>query len=194
MKVEAPSNYREEYAVEAGAVIQSPGYDKPGWDAILDEDEVLLWQGWSQPVLRLPKGWIYRRIPGLVLIAVGAAVLAGGGWGLSLIGVVMITFGVMALIPSAVLHHLRQRRVFYSLSDKRAFRASSSWRGKRRMMFWPITAETSFRLQRGDPPSVRFYEGRLESGRRPRYHAAFEFIPDAAEVHKLLLRIQKDAA
>jgi hypothetical protein len=196
VKTEAPSTYREKYAAEAaGAVIQSAGYDTPGWDAILDEGEELQWQGWSQPKLSLPKGWIFRLIPGLVLIAVGAAGIAGGsGWGLRLTGGIMIALGILALIPWRLVRFLRKRRVFYSLSDRRAFRASASLLGKRKMMSWPITADTSFRLIRDDPPSVRFYEGRLESGRRPRYHAVFEAIPDAAEVYKLLLRIQKDAA
>lgn len=110
MKTEAPSTYREKYAAEAaGAVIQSAGYDTPGWDAILDEGEELQWQGWSQPKLSLPKGWIFRLIPGLVLIAVGAAGIAGGsGWGLRLTGGIMIALGILALIPWRLVRFPRQ--------------------------------------------------------------------------------------
>lgn len=107
----------------------------------------------------------------------------------------MIALGILALIPWKLVRFLRKRRVFYSLSDRRAFRASASLLGKRKMMSWPITADTSFRLIR----TIRLGSAlRRPAGKRPPPKVSrggvSEAIPDAAEVYKLLLRIQKDAA
>lgn len=194
MKILEPATYREKYAAEAGAIIQSPGNAIPGWDAILQNDEELLWQGWSRPTLRRKKGWLINLGIGAFLAVFATILLSAAQWGPRLAGLLIVALAVVIAVPGAVWDHLRQKRVFYSLSNRRAFRASTSLLGKRRMMSWSITAQTSFRLIRDNPPSVRFYEGRLEGGRRPRYHAAFEAIPDAQEVYKLLLRIQKDVA
>ncbi|NHF73932.1 hypothetical protein [Paracoccus xiamenensis] len=204
MKIEEPATYRERYAAKAGAVIQSPGSAQPGWDAILEDGEELYWQGWSRPKLKFGKAVVGNLVAGSIITAFGGAMCAAGwaygvkggkfeAWLIGIIGLPLLLLGLLRLIPDAVWEYLLQRRKFYSLSNRRAFAGGSNLLGKRRLISWPITSETSFRLMKGDPPSVRFYEGRLESGRRPNYHAAFKAIEDADDVYKLLQKIQRDA-
>lgn len=195
MKIEAPETHREKYAAEAGAVIQSPGEALPSWESILEDGEELLWQGRSNP--RHPPS--FRRTAAVtggvfcLMVAIGTALRedAIGAFEIG-VGFFFLVLGVLLLLPSRIWR--RQTPHFYSLSNRRAFRGEMGPSGKYRLVSWPITPETSFRRIDGYPPSIRFYEGRHASGRRPRYHEVFEAIPDAAEVYKLLLRIQKDAA
>lgn len=198
MRIEEPATYRERYAAKAGAVIRSPGSARPGWDAILEAGEEMLWQGWSRPKLTIGRGGLAEILSGIVIAALGGTMIGVGwtygAWLMMVPGVPILLLGLWRLVPAAVWDHLRLRRSFYSLSNRRAFLGGTSLLGRRRLVSWPITRKTSFRLVKGDPPSVRFYEGRLESGRRPRYHAAFESIEDAPEVYKLLKTIQKDLA
>ena len=197
MKIEEPATYREKYAAEAGAVIQTPGTDLPGWEAILNEGEELLWQGEARPKLNLGKRWWVGPAWAAVMVAcgIGLSIVAYRWvWPLWIFAVPLLAWGLIGLVPEGLRHYLGLRGSIYSLSNLRAFRGEVTLFRKRRLVSWPITADTSFRLVRGDPPSVRFYEGRLESGRRPRYHEVFEAIVDAPEVYELLQRIQKDVA
>ena len=196
MKVQKPATYREEYAAKAGAVIQSPDAALPGWDAILDEGEELLWQGQSQPQPEQPTYPKLSFLAGIIcfLMTMGLVFADDATTAQQWFGLVFLPIGIWLVVPSRFWPSRRRKGSFYSLSNRRAFRGETSRWGKLRLISWPITEDTSFRLIRDNPPSVRFYEGRLESGRRPRYHEAFEAIPDAPEVYKLLLRIQKDAA
>lgn len=195
MKPAPPANWREERAVrDAGAVIKSAHLVQPEWGDILGVDEDLLWQGPSQPKLVLSRGFGKKIARALFFVLLGLVIAIFGSATSLYLGLLIMAIGILGAFPAELRHYRAQRRVFYSVSNKRAFKASTDWRGRRRLVFWPITAESSFRRISGDPPSVRFYEGRHESGRRSAYHAEFEAIPEATEVYHLLKRIQKDAA
>lgn len=196
MKTEEPQTYREKYAAEAGAVIQIPHDALPGWDELLDEGEQLLWQGRSQakPAVSKYRSWVVIGGAFCFLIGTGMVLSYPQVSGVEMVfGAMLLAFGLYLMIPRRFLSR-GQRQSFYSLSNRRAFRGETIRSGHYRLVSWPITAETSFRLIPGDPPSIRFYEGRLESGRRPRYHEVFEAVSDAPKVLKLLQSIQKDAA
>lgn len=194
MKTEPPETHREKYAAEAGAVIQSPGRALPSWDGILQDGEELLWQGRSRPHHETPF-WLSAAIYGAAMcLSVGIDAALGadrfGAYGTVFIFLVLAT-AITLIRPGRFWR--RQKPHFYSLSNRRAFRGEIGPSGDYRLVSWPISPETSFRLTDGHPPSIRFYEGRHASGRRPRYHEVFEAVPDAKKVYKLLESIQKDA-
>ncbi|MDO5642165.1 MAG: hypothetical protein Q4G26_07225 [Paracoccus sp. (in: a-proteobacteria)] len=196
MKRVTPAPGRETYAAEyGGAVFKSAGSAQPEWDDILAEDEEILWQGPSQPRLVMKKGWRTRLAVGIILGVAALVVIVLGPIASKVFGLLLLAIAVRTGLSPEFVHYHHQRRVFYSLSNKRAFKAWTDWRGRRRLAFWPITPESSFRRISGDPPSIRFYHSRKERGmRRPDYHSQFEAIPDASRIYQLLKRIRKNAA
>lgn len=189
MKAASPANWREERAARnAGAIVEAAAFAQARWADFLGEGEELLWQGPSQPKLRLTVGMTMAIMVGLCFILLGL-IVAMLGHPMSLpFGLVVILGGIVRLFPKELRRYWQQCRVFYSVSNKRAFQASTDWWGQRDLESWPITPDSRFHLVPGDPPSIRFYDI------RPGSHAEFKAIPEATEVHNLLKRIQKDAA
>ncbi|MFV0410765.1 MAG: hypothetical protein ACK5LJ_14050 [Paracoccus sp. (in: a-proteobacteria)] len=198
MQVEAQVSANDRHAARDGTVRHLVGRNSPGWTGLLEEGEDVRWQGWSRPKLRPSKDWMVSCLFGGIPVLVGAGFcLAGAGfdsWLAWIIGGLLVSLGLWLILWLTIWEHVEQRRVFYSLSNRRAFIGLSPLLGKRRLVSWPITPASGFRLIKGDPPSIRFYEGRLKSGRLPRHHAAFESIEDADEVYKLLQSLQGDAS
>lgn len=174
------------------------GITASDWEGLLDPGEEIIWQGAPVPGLHL-------RIRNVALAAFGAvfagfavfwmvmaASIGGGFWAF---GLIHFSVGVGLIIGSLFWRRFKQRRTFYSLSDRRAFIATNLPVVGRRLKSYPITSETVLTLEDTDPPSVHFArEVRRSKNGAYTVGVGFERIPDGHEVYALIRRIQADVA
>lgn len=169
-----------------------------GWEGILDDGETILWQGcpdtkivWQMAnVMTFLFGLLFA---GFALFWMVMASFAGGFFwmfGLIHFGVgISISFGAMFLSA------FKRRRLWYTLTNQRAFIASEMPFRGRKLSSYPITEATTLDFIDGAPASIHF-ASQTRRGRN-RVHTlpvGFERIEDGRSVYRLIRNIQEGAA
>lgn len=188
----------------------------PGWEDILDPGERILWQG--QPEASFDWVSLLRAatfqglfMAGFALFWMGMAVWItrqGPGpdlfrWIFPLFGLFFLFKGLDLAFGSALRGYLRLRGAFYTLTDRHAFIATSTF-GKRHLTRLPLGPGLIPALEEGDPGSVWLAPpaapttGWRASGAGGTYFGlaagpvrdGFERIRDARRVYRLILDAQ----
>jgi len=172
--------------------------NRSGWESILDEDEVIRWQG-------RPDGavvWKVSNIGGLLFGAAFAgfalfwmimAAQAGGGFWM--FGLLHFSVGIGIAIGPVFWSALRRRKSWYTLTNKRAIIATDMPTKGRVLRTYPITKDTMLEIVSGDPASITFAsDQRHRKNGSYKVKIGFERINDAKQVYALMRDIQKEAA
>lgn len=168
------------------------------WDGILGPDEQIEWQG--APVQRLR--WELGRRETLAAIAVAAAGVALAAFtyrpshqGIDNPVLVLLAWGVVAAIVYHGWSFWNRRRTFYTLTNKRAFVATSHF-GVQTLRAYPIATMRPLRLVDRRPGHVYFDHDTVRrkdrnTGLYEEYlvEVGFLDLPDPQSVHDLLLRL-----
>jgi len=169
-----------------------------GWDGLLDDNEVILWQGRPDARLSFVNIDIMSTLMGLFFMGFSlfwmamAAAIAGGFGHTDFGGVLPFLFPLFGLpfffigFYSAIGHILwdayLRARTHYTLTSKRAFIATDHPSKGKLLVDHSIDQNTRLTLKIGPPDSV-FFEGDK---------TGFKRIEDGRAVHKLMRQIQKD--
>ncbi|MBJ3761378.1 hypothetical protein ILP92_01250 [Maribius pontilimi] len=122
-----------------------------GWDAHLDPDETILWEG--RPTQRL----FDLRVQDLYLVPfsvlwLGFVLMAFASGGFQPLLLIFVLVGLYFAVGRFLVDALRRRSTTYALSDRRAFIAVS-W-PRRSLRERPIFAQTELHFEPGDPGSL----------------------------------------
>lgn len=172
------------------------------WDDILDEDEVILWQGQPDPHVRF--GIPDSPSVGLMLLfwlgaGAGWMAYASEAWPF---GLIHLAIGTAAFGGALIWRPMVWRRTFYSLSNKRAYVATDApFQGKRLRSF-TLDADNRVTLEGGPLYDVNFATSVLplkDDIRSPRarfrhpivlQRHGFERLRDGQQVYHLIRDIQ----
>lgn len=166
-----------------------------GWDGILDPGEEILWQGRPDPGFAIPPGNIGKAVFGMFFAGfatfwmVMASMAPGPFW---MFGLIFFFAGLGIIAEALILPTYRRRNTWYTLTNQRAFIASRSLTGARKLDAHPVTEQTRLSLSDGHLGAVHFAE-EVKHSRNGTIRTAigFERIPDAREVYALLRQIQR---
>lgn len=168
-----------------------------GWDGILDPGETILWQGRPDgKVIILAKN-IVTLLFGLFFggFALFWVVMAGamGGGMFALFGVPHFLVGAGIVWGAIYWGPYKQRRTWYTLTDRRALIATELPIRGRRLKSWPINPDTPIDFQPGPPASV-FFASEMKRGEHSSYQVpiGFERIEDGDTVYRLIRSIQTE--
>ena len=166
-----------------------------GWDGILDPGEEILWQGRPDPGFAIPPDNMLRAVFGIFFAGFAvfwmtmASVSPGRFW---MFGLIHFAAGLGIAGEALVMPTVRRRNTWYTLTDRRAFIASRSLIGARKLDSHPITDRTRLSLSDGTLGTVHFAEKSRRSGNRTtRTPIGFERISDAREVYALMRQVQR---
>ncbi|MEM6729353.1 MAG: aspartate carbamoyltransferase catalytic subunit [Pseudomonadota bacterium] len=165
------------------------------WEDILDPGEEILWQGRPEPgaaigvegIFAIPFGVFFA---GFSVFWMTMAAQAGGYFW---------TFGLLffavgcGLVWNAIFGKaFRNKRTFYTLTNRRAFIAKDlPFKGKT-LKSYPLTGDVPLEWVEGHYPSVHFATDRVRT--KNGYHersVGFERIADGTEVYRLIRGIQR---
>lgn len=169
-----------------------------GWEGILDEGEVIRWQG-------RPDGAVVWKVSSIPAILFGAAfsgfalfwmiMAASAGGGFWMFGLIHFFVGIGIGIGPVFWNTLRRRKSWYTLTNKRAIIAMDMPTKGRVLKSYPITKDTMLALVSGDPASINFAtDQRRRKNGTYKVKIGFERIADAQQVYALMRDIQKEAA
>jgi len=175
-----------------------------GWDAYLDRDETLLWEGAPVPGLRVRASDLAQSIFGLFFL--GFAIF--WMWGASGFGTGDVSgpfllfplFGLPFVLVGAYLSFghffwsaFLRSRTRYALTDRRAIVAKRSF--TRSLKSYPIDAGTEIEYEPGQPATVWLAREarRGNKGRTYTVKRGFEYISDGARVYRTIRDIQQSA-
>ncbi len=171
----------------------------PGWDAILEPGERLLWQGQPDGGLRFDGFELGGTVFGLALTGFALFFLQQS-FGAVAEGPLGVLFPAVALVFLAVglnlaggrffLDTWKRRRTWYSLSTRRAF-VATDFLGWRRLRDWRIDASTVVDLQDGPLQSVGFTGARTAPGAA---RASFDGLADGRAVLALMEKVKAGTA
>ncbi len=169
-----------------------------GWEGILDEGEVIRWQG-------RPDGAVVWKVSNVGTLLFGAmfsgfalfwmilAAQAGGGFWM--FGLIHFFVGIGIAVGPVFWNTLRRRRSWYTLTNKRAIVATDMPTKGRVLRSYPITKDTVLGVNTDEPASITFAsEQRRRKGGNYKVKIGFERIEDAKQVFALLREIQKEGA
>ncbi|MGI3163463.1 aspartate carbamoyltransferase catalytic subunit [Pseudooceanicola sp. 200-1SW] len=165
------------------------GTAPPGWEGLLEPGERILWQGRPDGRMSLRQINLFHLIFGLFFAGfalfwmIMAAFAGGFFW---MFGLLHFSAGVSIAIGQPVIDPLRRRYTWYTLTDRRAFIARRTLRG-RTLDSYRLDAGSRVRFEAGPPPSVYFAEDKVRGkrGTRPR-QIGFERIEDGQKVFSLI--------
>ncbi|MDR5653372.1 aspartate carbamoyltransferase catalytic subunit [Ruixingdingia sedimenti] len=158
-----------------------------GWEGILEEGEVILWQGRPDGRFRLHRADAVAGLFGLFFS--GFAVF----W---MFGLIHFSAGIGLMAARPVGSWWRRRHSFYSLSNRRAFIASNTPFRGRALRFWDIRPDSVLDLIGSAPQTVLFATEakRGAKGTETTTRIGFEGIHDGRRVIGLMRDIQRGAA
>lgn len=173
------------------------------WAEYLEEGETLLWQEQPVPGYELSFGSVLMMLVGLpfvlaglyILVFLGRAIFSdifAGGivW---MFGLTFVALGLHAMASPTILQLFRQRRTWYSLTNKRALIATSMPLTKKRLKSYPITIDSQINLEDGPLQTIYFAtEITHHHGRKSSYRIGFERIVSGPEVYKLLNELRAE--
>lgn len=167
----------------------------PGWDGILDPGETILWQGRPDQSFKIDFGAIFGAVFGLVFAVfalfwmIMAASMGAGFW---MFGLIHFTVGLGLTWKSVFGTTYRRRRSWYTLTDRRAFIATKSWRRGRDLKSYPITASSEITYFDGRFATIFFAREQRVGHKGRRYSVAigFERITEGDKVMRLIRQVQ----
>lgn len=169
-----------------------------GWEGILDDDEVIRWQGRPDGALvwkisYFVSGLFGLAFSGFALFWMIMAAQAGGGFWM--FGLIHFSVGIGVGIGPPFWSAHKRRNSWYTLTDKRALIATNLPLRGRKLKSYPITKDTMIEFGDGSPASVYFatYQRRTKNGSTT-VKIGFERIEGAKQVYALMRGIQKEAA
>lgn len=173
------------------------------WQGILAEGETILWQG--QPDGRLAMDWSRAAEAGMgafyVLFSLiwmaGASQAGGFFW---VFGLIIFGVGLWNAAQPNVIDTLRRRRMWYTLTNRRAFIATDWIGAGRRLASYPIAEATVIEIDLPGPDglgAVWFatdtFSDFTSINRRRSRRVGFARIPDPQHVAALMRDIQARA-
>lgn len=132
----------------------------PGWDALLEPGERILWQGRPDPALFIGPANIAAALFGTFFAGfalVWMSLVGRGGSILWMFGLLHFTVGAGIILGGLFWPTWQRRRSWYSLSNKRAFIATDMPFMGRSLNSYPITPDSRLHLIDGPPGSVTFH-------------------------------------
>ncbi|SHI95190.1 hypothetical protein SAMN05444000_10429 [Shimia gijangensis] len=166
-----------------------------GWKGILDDGETILWQGRPDGAVTVSIANVATSLFGLAFAGfalfwmIMASQAGGFFW---MFGLIHFTVGLGLTGGPMVWSAYRRRNTWYTLTDQRAFIASSlPVRGKTLDSF-PITEDTMLSLTEGPPDSLFFATRtrRTKNGTR-QVKVGFERIEGGKDVYRMMRDVQK---
>lgn len=173
----------------------------PGWEAILDPGETIVWQGRPDPGFHLSAQDFFAAGFGLAFAGFAVfwmIVASGAGGALWMFGLIHFTVGVALFWRSVHGDTTRRRHSWYTLTDRRAFIATDlPFRGKT-LKHYPITPDSPVSHIPGELATIHFARERRSTDKGRRYWAniGFERIAEGDRVIALIRDAQRkgDAA
>ncbi|WP_298260069.1 aspartate carbamoyltransferase catalytic subunit [uncultured Litoreibacter sp.] len=129
------------------------------WRGILDDGEEIIWQGHPEPKIRFEfkspfEPFFYMFFTGFsVFWMVMASQAPGPFW---MFGLLFFGVGSFNLIGKPFWRAWERRNCFYTLTNKRAFIATKSFFGSRKLDSYPLTSEKPLQFVDGDLSSIYF--------------------------------------
>ena len=166
-----------------------------GWDNILDPDEQIIWQGRPDSAFRFTVGSIATAafgtfFAGFALFWMIMASMGGGYFWM--FGLIHFSVGVGIIVGAFVTRPLKNRRTWYSLSNKRAFIATDFPIQGRRLRSFPIGRDTSLTLNEGKFDDMYFAtETYRKNNRTKTRRIGFESIKDGSQVYRMMRDMQR---
>ncbi|WP_138421836.1 aspartate carbamoyltransferase catalytic subunit [Maritimibacter alexandrii] len=167
-----------------------------GWEGILDEGEVILWQGRPGQGFHVGAGGFFGGIFGLffagfaVFWMVMASNAPGNFW---MFGLIHFSVGLALSIGSIVGPTWKRRHSWYTLTDRRAFIATDMPFKGRTLKSYPIGPNTVIDYKQGDPASIHFAEEwkRGSKGGSYKVKIGFERLENGDEVMRQVRKAQE---
>ena len=170
-----------------------------GWGGILDHTEAILWQGRPDGAMTFHPGNILPVLFGLAFsgFALIWMIMAHGAGGLFwMVGLIHFSGGLVVIWLGLFHSAWSRRRSFYTLTDRRAIIAATTFTGKRTLKSYPITARSVLELTKdGAFSTLTFHiEHWRDSDGDPRTtDVSFERLRDGPQVLALMQQIQAGA-
>ena len=168
----------------------------PGWEGILDPDERIVWQGRPDQGFHVDGGDLFGA--GFAVVFAGfalfwmtmAARMGGAFW---MFGLIHFSVGIGIFAKSIFGDTFERRKTWYTLTDRRAFIATDSYRKGKRLTDYPISADTRISFFDGPPDTIHFarVERTTDKGRSYTVPVGFERIADGQKVLSLLRQAQR---
>lgn len=170
-----------------------------GWDGILDPDERILWQGQPDASIVLRRAHLATfpfglAFSGFALFWMIMASFAGGYFWM--FGLLHFGVGIAIALGPIFLTPWIRRRTWYTLTNRRAFIATNTPMGGRRLTSYPIGPDTTLDFRDDGLPSL-YFAHRVRTGKKGRRHRddiGFERIEDGREVYRMMREMQKGEA
>lgn len=166
-----------------------------GWDGILDEGEVVLWQGRPDASLVLGAANIVSGAFGLFFagFALFWMVMAAQGGGFFwMFGLLHFGVGLSIALGPIFGGAFIRRRTWYTLTDKRAFVAIDLPVKGKSLDSYPINDNTTITFEEAGLSTIHFAKGRRYRGFKKRIGPiGFERIPDGRAVYRMIRDVQK---
>lgn len=165
-----------------------------GWDGILDEGEVILWQGGpdgrivfsSANMVSLVFGLFFS---GFAMFWMMMARQAGGFFWM--FGLLHFSVGLAIALGPIIGGAYLRRHTWYTLTNRRTFVATNTPIQGKTLKSYPINMDTVLEYDAGSPSTIWFTyaPGRDGKGRR---RVGFERIDDGATVYRLMRDVQRN--
>lgn len=169
----------------------------PEWQGLLDRDETIIWQGAPDTKLRFNTDAPMSTITGLFITGfsifwMATASQAGGAFWM--FGLFIFFTGLYNALGVHYHDAWTRGQTFYTLTSKRAFIASRTFKGKT-LESYPINEDTRVRLEGDNPASIFFAQETRGRGRGKRdADIGFRYIDDARAVMAHIRNVQAGSA
>lgn len=168
-----------------------------GWEGILDDGEEILWQGRPDGAVRWKVGNFVTLIFGIFFAGFALfwmAMAAKGGGGMWMFGLIHFSAGIGIAFGPPFGSAYKRRHSWYTLTGNRAIIATDTPFRGRKLISYPITADTNLGFDNEPLATVTFAEEYRRGNKRSyTVDIGFEWIEDGAEVYGLMRDIQKAA-
>ncbi len=169
-----------------------------GWEGILDQGEEIVWQGCPDGRVVWRAGNISTLLFGLFFagFALFWMIMASSAGGFFwMFGLLHFFVGLSVAFGAIYWNALRRRRSWYTLTNKRAFIASTMPFVGKRLKSFPINVDTVLDFQDGDYASIYFATEtkRTKNGTKS-VGVGFERIQGGRAVYSKFREVQKNTA
>ena len=168
------------------------------WQNVLDQGEVVRWQG--RPDARVIWNWSHYVTLAIGLALSGFALIwmistaQSDGW-FWMFGLIFFSFGISIMIGPPYWRPYLRSKSWYALTNKRALIATDMPIQGRKIQSYPINLQTPLELDKKYGSSV-YFATKMERNTRGSYKIkiGFELLDDAPQVYDLIHTIQKETA